>query len=375
MILSEKIWIKISNNQIKYWINKGYEIIGHNEVLEVLVSDLPKNSGQKIKVKCDICGKEKSISLNRYNINTKDGKTYYSCSRKCSENKNIETLNKKWKVDNISKCNEIKNKKKETSIKNNGVEYPMQSSEIIEKSKISKLQKYGNENYNNQEKRKQTSLLKYGLDIPTKSDEIKLKLSEKNRINYNDIINRFDSTYKYKSEDINYKNTHDYIEIECEIHGKFKQKAYKHISGQGCPKCNQSKGEKEIEKILIQNNIEFENQKRFKNCINKKTLPFDFYLPKYNICIEFDGIQHFETLDIFGGEIEFKKRKINDIIKNKFCKDNNIKLIRIKYDENIYFKLIDNLNKYILNYQHHIFYKSFYRALFGVLIYLDHNLL
>lgn len=345
MILSKKIRIKISNNQIKYWINKGYETIGSNEVLEVCVSDLPKNSGYKIKVKCDICGKEKSISLNRYNINTKDGKTYYSCSRKCSENKNIETLNKKWKVDNISKCDEIKKKKKETSLKNNDVEYPMQSGKIIEKSKITKLEKYGNENYNNQEKRKQTSLLKYGLDIPTKSDEIKLKLSEKNRINYNDIINRFDSTYKYKSEDINYKNTHDYIEIECGIHGKFKQKAYKHISGQGCPKCNQSKGEKEIEKILIQNNIEFENQKRFKNCINKKTLPFDFYLPKYNICIEFDGIQHFESLDIFGGEIEFQKRKINDNIKNKFCKDNNIKLIRIKYDENIYFKLIDNLNK------------------------------
>ena len=88
MILSKYVDVKISNNQIKYYKDKGYDVNGSNEIKEISVSDLPNNSGAKIKVICDVCETEKEISLNRYKNNTKNLKTYYSCSRKCSEKKN-----------------------------------------------------------------------------------------------------------------------------------------------------------------------------------------------------------------------------------------------------------------------------------------------
>ena len=65
-------------------------------------------------------------------------------------------------------------------------------------------------------------------------------------------------------------------------------------------------------------------------------LKFDFYLPKYNTCIEYDGEQHFKSVEYFGGYISLIETKERDEIKNKFCLDNKIKLLRIpfnKYDD------------------------------------------
>jgi len=58
-----------------------------------------------------------------------------------------------------------------------------------------------------------------------------------------------------------------------------------------------------------------------------------------NYCIEYDGIQHFESIDYFGGDDNLKNTKINDKIKNNYCKKHNIKLFRIKYNEKINEKL------------------------------------
>lgn len=107
------------------------------------------------------------------------------------------------------------------------------------------------------------------------------------------------------------------------------------LSGHGCPVCNCSIGEKTITKYLEYNNILFISQHTFNDCKNKKKLPFDFYLPEYNACIEYDGLQHFEVVDFFGGDDGFKKRQYNDSIKTAYCELNNIQLLRIRYDQNI----------------------------------------
>ncbi len=62
-------------------------------------------------------------------------------------------------------------------------------------------------------------------------------------------------------------------------------------------------------------------------------LRFDFYLLDQNICIEFDGKQHFEPIDCFGGVEEFERVKLRDNIKNDWCKLHEIKLIRLRYDQ------------------------------------------
>lgn len=100
----------------------------------------------------------------------------------------------------------------------------------------------------------------------------------------------------------------------------------------------QSKGEILIELKLKEKGIKFLKEVEFNGLINPKTnkkLRFDFYLPKHNICIEFDGEQHFRMIKEFDGDdiTKLPKRRILDKIKTDFCKQKNIKLIRIKYFE------------------------------------------
>lgn len=106
-----------------------------------------------------------------------------------------------------------------------------------------------------------------------------------------------------------------------------------------CLYCQYSKGEEEIKRILNKNNIKFIQQFSFDDCIYKRKLKFDFYLPEYKCCIEFDGVQHFEEIEYFGGLESYEDLKIKDNIKNKYCKDNDIKLVRISYQE------INNIEK------------------------------
>lgn len=62
-------------------------------------------------------------------------------------------------------------------------------------------------------------------------------------------------------------------------------------------------------------------------------LPFDFYIPEQNILIEYDGQHHFEPIKGWGGEEKFKLTQENDQIKNKYCEEKNIKLLRIPYTD------------------------------------------
>jgi len=87
-------------------------------------------------------------------------------------------------------------------------------------------------------------------------------------------------------------------------------------------------GENKIRKFLFENNIEFIEQKKFPECKKKSYLPFDFYLTNLNICVEYDGIQHYEPIR---GNKQFLETKENDKIKSNFCRKNNIKLKRISY--------------------------------------------
>lgn len=96
--------------------------------------------------------------------------------------------------------------------------------------------------------------------------------------------------------------------------------------------CLNSKGEKDLAKILFASSLLFKKEYTFENCINSKTsqkLRFDFYLPDYNICIEYDGEQHFEETKWTHSSLE--EIQYRDNIKNNYCKEHNIKLIRIPY--------------------------------------------
>ena len=157
-------------------------------------------------------------------------------------------------------------------------------------------------------------------------------------------------TYDYSK--IKYINAYTKVEIICPKHGKFSQMPSSHLSGQGCPKCNKYKGEIVIRDFLTKYKMEFEEQKKFKGCKDKRELKFDFYLPKYNLCIEYDGIQHFEKVNWDGKytdkklEENLQSYKLRDKIKNDYCKNNEIGLLRIRYDENVKEKLTEYFKEY-----------------------------
>jgi hypothetical protein len=102
-----------------------------------------------------------------------------------------------------------------------------------------------------------------------------------------------------------------------------------------CEGLRSSYGERKIKEFLDEKNINYEREKKFETCINKQKnkLPFDFYLIDQNVCIEYDGQHHFNSVSKYGGESFLKKVQHHDKIKNNWCKQNNIKLIRISYKQ------------------------------------------
>ena len=165
------------------------------------------------------------------------------------------------------------------------------------------------------------------------------------QLNTEEYINKVKEKHgnKYDYSLVNYKGSFKKIKIICPIHGEFEQSSDKHIKGHGCLLCKESKGEREIRVILEDYKIKHIQQYVFSGCRDKYPLPFDFYLPELDICIEYDGRQHFEIIDRWGGVNGLIDQEKKDNIKNKFCLENKIKLIRISYKEKIKNKLKENL--------------------------------
>lgn len=139
-----------------------------------------------------------------------------------------------------------------------------------------------------------------------------------------------------------YINSKSNLNFKCSCGNEFKTtfNEFKWNNRRRCEKCSSSVSKMEIDIInLLENhNIEYIHQYKFDECKDKRELPFDFYLPLQNICIEADGKQHFEPV-VFGDMTysdaleNLKIVKRHDEFKNKFCEYNNIKLIRIPYWE------------------------------------------
>lgn len=160
------------------------------------------------------------------------------------------------------------------------------------------------------------------------------KNADRNRSTLLDFITRGNTIHngKYDYSLSEYENSYKLIKIICPIHGIFEQMPYKHLDGHGCPHCSQSHLETMVEKILIENNIDYVSQKRFP-WLGLQSL--DFYIPEQNIAIECQGIQHFIPIEFFGGEDGFKTCVKRDKLKRKLCIENNVKLIYFTKLENV----------------------------------------
>ena len=162
---------------------------------------------------------------------------------------------------------------------------------------------------------------------------------------------------KYDYSKVSYINSKTPVCIICHRkdkngneHGEFWQMPNKHISEkEGCPKCNYSNLERDVENLLKQNNISYKKEFSPK-WANKKR--YDFCIEEKKILIECQGIQHYKSIEYFGGENEYKKRIKNDKKKKKLAKENGYKLIYYtekKLKEKKEITDIETLKKLLMN--------------------------
>ena len=183
------------------------------------------------------------------------------------------------------------------------------------------------------------------------------KLRYTTRLSQYDFIEKIKYVHRNKNYDFSkvvYDGCENKVIVGCPKHGEFKIKALSLQQGQGCPICRMPKLEIAVRNILIENNIKYVMQKRFKKWLGGQSL--DFYLSDYNIGIECQGIQHFKNDKMYNKLEEVQNR---DERKKKLCRENNVHLIyylpavfaEYMSDEDIYFTDVNELVDYIKNYK------------------------
>lgn len=404
----QKFYVKWNCKNIEWYTSKGYHFTKYNDKFEVKFEDIIPNSNMKIVANCDRCGKELIITYQHYIKNCQ--KYNEIVCKKCSSIRRSEqTLTERQEkmyedvIDFCKKNKYILFTKKEKLLSNTSPIRYFCSVHGFKESRVTNFQqgkicyecgrmqaakKRHQATLNERQDRYYSRLIEIckneGYDLITPKSLIK---RNSDYIEYKCPIHGVQSmrignmlsgkrcpmcnleylrtTFQLSSNEVKRRiescgmkiiNPEEYINQgtknlrvicpECGEEFLSSLSVITNRNGQFCPSCShsESKGERAIRHYLESNNIEFIQEKWFDDCRDEKPLPFDFYIPDYNMCIEFDGDQHFYDKGNFSTSFEYIQK--HDEIKNKYCYDNNIELLRIpywKYDK------IDKILDYELN--------------------------
>lgn len=131
---------------------------------------------------------------------------------------------------------------------------------------------------------------------------------------------------KYDYSDTIYQGCSKKVKVFCRKHKQyFRIQPSKHLEGEGCPICSASSLENELIIFLKQSTkILFIKQKQFDWLKTTRTMPLDIYIPRFNLAIECQGMQHFSPSTLFGGNSAFDKQLKRDQIKYELCKQHGI---------------------------------------------------
>jgi hypothetical protein len=351
MLITKDVEVKYNNNNYKHYLNLGYDF-NYGDIMRVPIDHLIKGSGKLVEVKCDICGKIRKIPYKNYikchtfNLDVCSKK---SCTQVKIKKANLlkygnecyyftEDFIKKSNKTKLQKYGDINynnpEKNKQTNLKKYGKEFALQVNKFIEKSKQTKIERYGDEKYTNKEKMKRTIFEKYGVNNITKVPKINKKIVNSR------IKNRLSLLSELGIRNIN--NDNEYV---CNQGHTFKidpdllanRFRYKTII---CPVCNPinsySRSGKEILlsefiKNEYKSTIEFNDKK----IIGKE---LDIYLPNLKLAFEFNGL-------FWHNEITTDKNY--HLNKTEDCEKLGIHLIHI-YEDDWEFKQ-DILKSRILN--------------------------
>lgn len=190
-----------------------------------------------------------------------------------------------------------------------------------------------------------------GQGCPTCANLKKGSYRKKTTKDFIEISNKVHN-YKYDYSKVEYKNNYTKVCIICPEHGEFWQKPNDHMRGIGCFFCGQKYNLRELETLEVlktrYKNVIYQHKENF---LQSKTSfkSIDFYLPDYNIGVEYHGRQHFIPNKRFGGEEEFEKTQIRDKTKYEKCLENGITLLYLSYEmspnTNYFTKVYDNIDE------------------------------
>ena len=381
LIVPQTVKVRTNGRTCEHYREKGYEFEKCGDFIEVDVFDLLKGSNEKVKVICDICGKESEMrycDVVKYN---EENELITCGSDSCINRKHEDTCMKKYGVKNPMQCKEIQDKAKNTNLERHGAENPFGSKEIQDKIKGTWQKNYG-ENITNpsqaqeikdkikatwqknhgkyitspfqlesvREKSKQTLLKNHGVDNPFESKEIQDKIKNTWQKNYGENI-----TNPMQVESIK-----DKIKTTCR--GRY---------GTDNAMQNEEIKNKVLDSFQFNHTGPSSRAQRYINYILNGTLNkhicgslADIYIEKENIIIEHDGSGHFLNDIINGNKIPtkesllYEKEREDKIINNGYriirfiatkdripsdevilnlvegFKNSDFKVIRINFEEN-----------------------------------------
>lgn len=307
-----------------------------------LLDDIYINNAENLNIKCK-CGNYFTATFGTFKKGQQQCK---ECGMKIRSKKRIENKNQKHEYYSIDKIQDIINRH-DTNTQLLSTEYKGCFNKLSWKCSCGKEFKQSFSHINIKIKNNTPllcpSCMKTIADKGFRYSESEINEKIFNKYGYQKFI-----IYDYENY-TNNNNKNIYIHVDC---GHKFRSNLSNILGCGrlCPECETkySKGMYGIIKYLKSNLIDYELEKKFIDCKYERLLPFDVYLPHYNILIEYDGEQHERPTELYGGQEGLKLVQLRDNIKNEYCKEKNIPLLRISHRdndeiENIINKFIDKL--------------------------------
>lgn len=145
---------------------------------------------------------------------------------------------------------------------------------------------------------------------------------------------------RFTYELTDYRGSNEPVKVTCKKHGVIElELAYYHLHGWGCRDCGLDKhsslGEEKISRWLKKEKIAFERQKAFPGLKRTRSLRYDFFVNAWNVVIEFNGQQHYQAFEPFGGQSTLELTQESDQIKFNFAQETGLELVIIRFDDNI----------------------------------------
>lgn len=324
IVEDQKVEVAITRRNMNIYMKLGYTNLKVGEAILVDIQDLPRGSHAKVKVQCDYCKKIIDVVYKDYVAYKFDKYSCVHCRQKKTSEYNLKQRQKKLYERALSFCNEM----------GYALITPIDDILNAETRVIYKCPKHG---------LRETKI--YTLIDKHECLECSYEhRASQQRKTPEEVYNDFKQCggillNKEDYREWNCKN----LRVICECCGEVfvtSYCAFMQHNGQRCSKCAStiSRGEYAIKQYLETNRVRFYMQFRFDDCRTKVPLPFDFYLPEYNLLIEYDGEGHYmpikrgDMTDIQAEET-LNSIKYRDAIKNTYCEENNIRLLRIPYWE------------------------------------------